>query len=197
MITIEDLDPADELAIQRAATLLVVGFAAHAPEAWPDMPAALEEVHEALEPQNFCRVARTEHGSVVGWIAGRPEYGGNVWELHPLVVDPAWQGQGIGRALVADFETRVQARRGITIRLGSDDETNMTSLAGVDLYPDVWHHIQQIRNLRRHPYTFYQKCGFVIVGVMPDANGFGKPDILLAKRVGGSSQLITASRDLV
>jgi len=29
----------------------------------------------------------------------------------------------------------------------------------------------------------YQKCGFVIVGVVPDANGLGKPDILMAKRI--------------
>jgi len=35
-------------------------------------------------------------------------------------------------------------------------------------------------------YEFYQKLGFVIVGVMPDANSFGKPDIYLAKRVGNS-----------
>jgi aminoglycoside 6'-N-acetyltransferase I len=31
---------------------------------------------------------------------------------------------------------------------------------------------------------FYRKLGFVIVGVVPDANGPGKPDILMAKRVG-------------
>ena len=41
-----------------------------------------------------------------------------------------------------------------------------------------------VRNLRGHPYEFYQRCGFTIVGVVPDANGLGKPDILLAKRVG-------------
>jgi aminoglycoside 6'-N-acetyltransferase I len=28
-----------------------------------------------------------------------------------------------------------------------------------------------------------QKLGFSVVGVVPDANGLGKPDILMAKRV--------------
>ncbi len=31
--------------------------------------------------------------------------------------------------------------------------------------------------------ALYQKRGFVIVGVVPDANGLGKPDILMAKRI--------------
>jgi aminoglycoside 6'-N-acetyltransferase I len=53
----------------------------------------------------------------------------------------------------------------------------------VDLYPDVLEHLANIKNLRGHPYEFYQKIGFSIVGVMPDANGPGKPDIYMAKRV--------------
>ncbi|HQY94322.1 MAG: hypothetical protein WAU00_01310 [Caldilinea sp.] len=57
----------------------------------------------------------------------------------------------------------------------------------VDLYPNLWEHIANIGNRRGHPYTFYQKCGFAIVGVVPDANGLGKPDILMAKRVNPSS----------
>jgi aminoglycoside 6'-N-acetyltransferase I len=183
MLTFEDLNPADESAIQAAAALLVAGFGADWPQAWPELPSALAEVHEALESGKICRIARAADGRVLGWIAGSPEYGGNVWELHPLVVDPTRQGQGIGRALVADFETQVDERGGITILLGTDDEAGMTSLSGVDLYPDVWRHIKEIRNPRRHPYTFYQKCGFAIVGVVPDANGVGKPDILMAKRV--------------
>jgi aminoglycoside 6'-N-acetyltransferase I len=186
LITITDLELHDTAAVNSAAALLVTGFAVQAPEAWPDLPSALEEVQQVCIPGNICRAARAADGSVVGWIAGHPQYSGNLWELHPLVVDPAWQGQRIGQALVADFETHVVARGGITIWLGSDDETNSTSLGGVDLYPDVWHHIQQIRNLRRHPFTFYQKCGFTIVGVVPDANGIGQPDILMAKRVGGT-----------
>ena len=59
----------------------------------------------------------------------------------------------------------------------------MTSLAGVDLYPDIVGHLARLTNLRRHPFEFYRKCGFSVAGVVPDANGPGKPDILMAKRV--------------
>jgi aminoglycoside 6'-N-acetyltransferase I len=93
------------------------------------------------------------------------------------------QRHGIGRALVADLERCLVERGGKTVFLGSDDEQGQTSVGGEDLYPDVWTHLKNIRNLRRHPYEFYQKLGFTIVGVIPDANGFGKPDILMAKRL--------------
>ncbi|MCK5129431.1 MAG: AAC(6')-Ii family aminoglycoside 6'-N-acetyltransferase, partial [Clostridiales bacterium] len=75
-------------------------------------------------------------------------------------------------------------REGITIYLGSDDETNSTSLGGIDMYPDILEQIKNISNINNHPYEFYQKIGFKIVGICPDANGFGKPDIYMAKRVG-------------
>jgi aminoglycoside 6'-N-acetyltransferase I len=48
----------------------------------------------------------------------------------------------------------------------------------------VLEHIKNIRNIKNHPYEFYQKMGYTIVGICPDANGFGKPDIYMAKRVG-------------
>ena len=38
------------------------------------------------------------------------------------------------------------------------------------------------------PYEFYQKLGFVVVGVLPDATGPGKPGIFLAKWVGSGSR---------
>ncbi len=41
--------------------------------------------------------------------------------------------------------------------------------------------ITHIRNINRHPYEFYQKVGYQIVGVIPNANGLGKPDIIMAK----------------
>jgi aminoglycoside 6'-N-acetyltransferase I len=179
-----DLRPNDEYAVHQAASQLVEGFKSHWPSAWPDMESARQEVREALEPGKICRVAVDDHGTVLGWIGGFSGYGGRVWELHPLVVAPAHQGQGIGRALVADLERLVRDRGGLTLQLGSDDVDNMTTLGGVDLYPNVLEYLAALRNLRRHPYEFYQKLGFAVVGVVPDANGFGKPDILMAKRVG-------------
>jgi len=78
----------------------------------------------------------------------------------------------------------VRRKGALTLWVGSDDENGETTLSGVDLYPDVPGAIRDIRNLRGHPYDFYLRVGFTIVGVMPDANGAGKPDIFLAKRVG-------------
>jgi len=182
---IADLQPNDAAAVEQAAQALVTGFRDHWPAAWPDLAAARNEVHEALEPGKVCRVARDADGSVLGWVGGHLFYA-RVWELHPLVVHRAVQRRGIGRALVADLEVQVRERGGLTVLLGSDDEDDMTTLSGVELYPDVWTHVANIRNLRGHPFEFYQKCGFVIVGVVPDANGLGKPDILMAKRVADS-----------
>ena len=122
-------------------------------------------------------------GTLLGWVGGIPEYDGNVWELHPLVVAPGRQGQGIGRALVVDLEQQVRERGALTLWLGTDDEDDMTTLAGRDLYDDLPGSLARIRNLKGHPFEFYQKCGFIVAGVVPDANGRGKPDILMAKRV--------------
>lgn len=128
-------------------------------------------------------MAIDDDGTVVGWIGGISQYEGNVWEVHPLVVHPDHRGEGIGRALVSDLEDQVRQRGGITLSVGTDDQNDMTTLSGVDLYPDVLGHLARIENLRGHPYEFYRRVGFVIVGVMPDANRFGKPDIHMAKRV--------------
>lgn len=178
-----DLTKTDEALIQQCAELLVEGFRVMAPTTWTTLEEALREVEDCLASDMIRRVALDETGSVLGWIGARPAYNGRVWSLDPLVVRPALQRQGIGRALVLDLEAQVKARGGLTISLGTDDENNLTSLSGVDLYPDPLAHLRQIRNVHEHPFEFYQKLGFVLVGVLPDANGFGKPDIFLAKRV--------------
>lgn len=177
------LSPVDDSLIQQAAQLLVDAFCEHWPDAWPTLEEALEEVQEMLESERICRVAVNEQGNLLGAIGGIPSYDGNVWELHPLAVQPSLQGQGIGKALVEDLEEQVRLQGGLTITLGSDDEDSMTSLSNVDLYENLWEKIRDIRNLKNHPFTFYQKMGYVITGVVPDANGRGKPDILMGKRL--------------
>ena len=184
---IVDLEPGDYELVLQTATLLVEGFKDNWPDAWPNIDAALEEVRESLGEGRISRVAVDEDGAVLGWIGGIPSYEGNVWELHPLVVRADIQRRGIGRALVTDLEERVRERGGFTLWLGTDDETGMTTLSGVDLYPNVLEHLANIRNLRGHPYEFYSKLGFSMIGAMPDANGPGKPDIYMAKRVGAQN----------
>lgn len=174
---------ANPTAVQQAADLLVSAFRDHWPNAWPDLDAALAEVETCLQPDKLCLAAVHEEGRLLGWIGAQPAYGNTGWELHPLAVDPARQGQGIGRSLVLALEEQVRRRGGVTIFLGSDDEDGMTSLAGIDLYPNVLERVRAIQNHKRHPYEFYQKMGYTVVGVIPDANGLGKPDILMAKRL--------------
>jgi aminoglycoside 6'-N-acetyltransferase I len=169
--------------LQQAGQILVDAFKTHWPEAWPTLQDGLDEVHEMLASDRILRVALDVEGNLAGWIGGIPQYDGHVWELHPLVVRTDLQGKGVGSALVLDLEEQVRALGAITIMLGTDDEDASTSLSNVDLYEDTCSKIKEIKNLKGHPYTFYQKMGFTITGVMPDANGIGKPDILMSKRL--------------
>src|SRR5262245_24047426 len=169
--------------LEQIAELLVEGFREISSTAWRSLEEAREEVRESLQPGRISRIAVDDNRRVLGWIGGIEEYSGNVWELHPLVVRPDCQSRGIGRALVVDFEKQVAGRGGHTVRLGTDDEAGRTTLGGVDIYPDVLEKLRAIKNVRKHPFEFYLKAGYHIVGVIPDANGFGKPDILMAKRI--------------
>ena len=181
--TIVDLTPDW---VEQTALVLHTGFndeANHWPDAWATLEEAREEVLESLQPGRISRISLIDE-QVVGWVGGlEAGYDGNVWELHPLVVHPDYRGQGIARALVTDLEDQVREKGAITLQLGTDDEDFSTSLGGADLYHNLWEHIRTIQNLNNHPYTFYEKMGYTIIGVMPDANGPGKPDIYMAKRL--------------
>ena len=115
---IVDLTREDKDWIHQTAILLQESF-----EAWSTYEMARDEVIDSLQEERISRVLLSHEGEVIGWIGGQSQYGGNVWELQPLVIRKA------------------------------------------------------------HPANFYLKLGYVIVGIIPDANGMGKPDILMAKRV--------------
>lgn len=183
-ISIISLKTASAKQLQDAARILHESFRANWPDAWPTLDSAQEEVQECTAEERICLASVGTDGSVIGWIGGISQYDGNVWELHPLCVEESQRKRGVGAALVAALETAVATAGGITIILGTDDEQNQTTLGGADLYDDLWTRIRDVRNLRGHPYSFYERLGFKIVGVVPDANGFGKPDIMMAKRVG-------------
>ncbi|WP_040949855.1 GNAT family N-acetyltransferase [Gorillibacterium massiliense] len=161
---------------EEAADLLAECF----PHAYGDC--AMEEVDIILADGRIAVMALSG-GNVVGLVGAMPRYGVTAWELHPLAVRASARMRGIGTKLLQALEAECSKRGGITLFLGSDDEFSQTTLSDTDLYVDTYAKIQGIRNLQGHPYEFYQKAGYAIVGVIPDANGLGKPDIWMAKRI--------------
>lgn len=153
-------------------------------QTWPEsyQKTAAQEVDACLADERVALMAMMDN-QLVGFVGAMPQYGTTGWELHPLVVAPDYQGNHIGALLLNALEQALIERGAVTVYLGSDDEEGKTSLANVDLYEDTFAKIRDVQNIAHHPYEFYQKQGYQIVGVIPDANGIGKPDIWLAKRL--------------
>ncbi|MFT4039270.1 MAG: GNAT family N-acetyltransferase [Thermomicrobiales bacterium] len=177
-ISIEDLRADDEAAIDQIAALLLEAF----PGWQSGLEEAREEVRESFGEDHLSLVAR-DGAQVLGWIGAIHEYD-YAWELHPLAVIAEARGRGVGTALVGALEARLRALGALTVYLGSDDDgdTPGTSLWGADLYPDPLAHAAAIEVID-HPVSFYRRHGYTVIGVIPDANGPGKPDILMGKRL--------------
>ncbi len=139
-----------------------------------------EEVCKCIQPERVA-VAAIDRDTLLGFVGAIPQYGVTAWELHPLVVDEKFRSQGIGTKLCFVLEDILRERGCLTIYLGSDDEDGGTTLSNTNLFHDIFEKIKNIQNLNRHPFEFYNRIGYQIVGVIPDANGIGKPDIWLAK----------------
>jgi aminoglycoside 6'-N-acetyltransferase I len=166
--------------VAEAARILREAFV-HIP-AYDGPGVAEAEVQTFLEDPERFGLAAVEGGAVLGWIGGLTAYSHGL-ELHPLVVDPPRQTRGVGRALVEALEVRARAMEKLTIYLGTDDEFGGTSLFGAELYPDPLARLAAIEPTDGHPFFFYRRLGYVAVGVFPDVNGEGKPDIFMAKRL--------------
>lgn len=166
--------------IMQAAQILTDSL----PIGWSTLQDAIDEIKERLIPENTLLVA-VENEIVIGW-GGilAPVYNGNVFELHPLAVRSDKRNQGVGRAIVTALEDEARRQGGLTIHLGADDEIGdgETSFANVDLYDDLSGKIMNF-SPGTHQSGFYLKLGYKIIGVMPDANGVGKPDIYFGKRL--------------
>ena len=179
--TIVTMGSLDESRIDEVCKLLVHSFRDLSPAWVPTVAAARAKVIEALEPGMLSRVLLIDD-RVVGWVGARHDYG-SVWELHPLVVDEAMRGRGYGRALVDDVECLAAHNGALTMLLGTSDEVGRTTLTGQDLFVDVITALRDLEPTGAHPLGFWQRVGYTVVGVIPDAEGPGKPTILLAKRI--------------
>jgi aminoglycoside 6'-N-acetyltransferase I len=175
------LFPADDASLRRqAAELLVEAFPYN--NGWSTLAGAIEEVDESILPTHRT-IAALDGNQLAGWVGARPSYRGRVWELHPLVVRAGLRGRGIGRALVDELDRTVAAAGGLTMIVGVDDDVGVTSLGGVDLYPAPLDHLRALTAPPEHPLGFYLRMGFVMSGVIPDANGFGLPDFTVSRRI--------------
>lgn len=182
------VDFADLSSGQRAEAAGVLRAAfADRPGIWAEPGEAEAEVATFFDDPERSALAALEGEAVVGWIGVIETYD-HGWELHPLVVAPAHQRRGVGRALVESLEAQVKARGVLTLYLGTDDEFGGTNLYGQDLFPDVAGKIATIAETAGHPFGFYRKLGYEVVGLLPDVNGRGKPDIFMAKRLGQPSR---------
>lgn len=154
------------------------------PKGWPTLQHAMEEIEALLVPGNTL-LAAVENDEVIGW-GGilAPIYNGNVFELHPLAVRSDRRNQGVGKAIVTALEDEARKQGGLTIYAGADDEKDggETSLANVDLYDDLPGMMMNF-SPGAHQSGFYLKLGYKLIGVMPDANGRGKPDLFFGKRL--------------
>jgi aminoglycoside 6'-N-acetyltransferase I len=179
---IEDLDPDDDGAIEQVAALLV-DFAPNQAAAWEDLESAKDTVDETLDEDSIARIALNDAGNVIGFAAAAPQYS-HAWELHPVVVARDEQHRGVGRALVTDLEELVAAEGGLTVYLGADDLDEATSLADDELFPGVLDAAAEVQvRKRRHPIGFFLHLGDEVIGVIPDANGPGRPDVWLGRSV--------------
>jgi aminoglycoside 6'-N-acetyltransferase I len=164
---------------EQAAALLVESF--NNPRGWPTSTMAREEVSRVIG-EGFARAA-IDGATLLGWVGGLPSTRARLG---------AAPHRGAAKDLAARHWTR--AGRGLRVRGGPSRRAHghprhgrrlgYTSLAGVDLYADVPRYVPSLHDLGHdHPFLFFRKVGFVVTGVMPDANGRGRPDIYMSKPV--------------
>jgi len=93
------------------------------------------------------------------------------------------QRRGHGLRLVRAVEDIARAAGALTMLLGTSDTVNATSLSNVDLYDHLGARLESMTVRAPHAVEFWQRVGYTIVGVIPDAEGPRKPSIQLSRRL--------------
>lgn len=125
-------------------------------------------------------------GRPVGWASLQWGKGWGCLKVLWLAVAPEVQRCGIGRALLDDAARIGRAQGCVTLTLTTGDdhpERAFTTLGRRDLWGDPLGAAAAVETTESHPLDFYRTLGFRVCGVLPDANGPGKPEIMLAKPI--------------
>lgn len=149
---------------------------------WPTLKDAQEEVHSFANRDGEL-VFAVEDEKVVGLCGFLRNYP-YAYEMHPLAVAKEYEGRGIGKLLLSHIESLAKQEGALTMYLGTDDEleNTQTSLRDSDLYTNYVNHLSNF-SPNNHPSRFYMQHGYHVLGAIPDANGKGKPDIYMGKKL--------------
>jgi aminoglycoside 6'-N-acetyltransferase I len=180
MSEIIDLDTEDSILVEHLANITFEAFKENAPDWVPTIDLARNQVIAAGSRGKLGRVIM-EQGEAAGWIGLIK--GKRVWEIHPIAIAIQSQYCGLGHLLVEDVARIAKSAGALTLFAGTSDEVGTTNLFGVDLYVDPGQAIVNIKATGRNPFEFWENAGFTVVGLMPDAEGVGKPAIQLARRL--------------
>lgn len=143
---------------------------------------AMMEIERVMN-EDAVFIVRVVEGELVGLIGARLTHGDTGYELFPHVVHPDEQNQGLGTVLLYMLEQELSRRGATVLFLAVEDEFGDTSLYDQDLFENPFPAIQGMKAIAWHPFVFYRRRGFSVYGVIPDAFGVGKPDILMAKKI--------------
>ena len=179
-MAILDLDPDDAALREQLAVIACEAGAINAPLWLPTLDAAREEVDDVTAAGQVARVLFDDAGVPIGWGSCAHQYD-SVWELHPMLIAPTHHRQGHGTALARDIEHQAAIRGASVLVLSTSDATHATSLSDTDLYADPIGALGSLTFKKDHPVRFWQKIGYSVVGVVPDAEGPGIPSISLAR----------------
>lgn len=189
-IEVRDFNAVDELQVQEGAALIQESMREFS-SAWPTFDASLGELLDAARREEGILLAAVSPAQrLCGMLSGAPEYVGQVLRVDLVAVTAEFQRRGVGRMLMQSLAEIGRNRGYHSLLARVPDEAGRTPLAGVELYPSPLAHLQALKeNLSGrnpaldHPVSFFLRLGFHLCGVVPDAHGCGRPEILLSRRI--------------
>jgi len=143
-----------------------------------ELAIAAEVLDEALRDGatgHYQSYVATADAKVLGWICfGPTPCTAGTWDIYWMAVDPAAQGQGIGRRLMAFCEHCLRER---DARLAVVETAGRAQYAGTR--------------------AFYAACGFTVVSTIPDFYAPGDARVTLTKYLSAASASLDAAADIV